>query len=255
MASDFIDSLKERFGFDDWAMPETRDVNVFLLRFHPANVPLPQWTLQHAVVIEAIEPQPKGLRAAEAKKDVRATDAVWTQGDDDARALHVTTYECASREDARLQLLRVLSELQSPIVERADKTAGEVAFQMPKKTMTLFARGNLVVLMRNAGEKVANVAPTARALDEQLTSTPPAMSRDLAVSTSKASVAVGKRVTIALPKADAEASVKIVARGGEVRLEKDQPVYEPHTAGEHDITVVTMRGGTEAAARTTVKAK
>jgi len=75
------------------------------------------------------------------------------------------------------------------------------------------------------------------------------------VRAAKESVAVGKRVAIALPKADPAATLRIVARGGEVRLEKSQPVYQPHAPGEHDITVVTMRGGESATGRTRVRAK
>src|SRR5215210_2374793 len=130
MANDLIDSLKQKFAFDEWATPEMRDENVFVWRFDPINVPLPEWTLDSVTILETIEPQPKALREAQAKNDVRAVDSMWTQGSDITRALHVTTYECASREDARAQLLRVLTEFQSPIVERATNAPGEIAFQM-----------------------------------------------------------------------------------------------------------------------------
>jgi len=245
MASEFTDALKERFAFEQWATPAPRDENVFVWHFVPSNLALAGWTLQH---LQLIEPVPAG--------DVRITDSLWTSGDERAKALHLNSYECASRTEARQQVLGVFADFQGPALERSDD-AGELAFVTPKKTTVLFVRGNLVVLLRNGGEKLANVAPLARSIDDQLTATPPkrpgiAMNAGVA----KESVSAGRTVALTLPEPAEEESVRIIARGGEVRVEKGRPVYAASAAGEHEIAFVTLRGGAvRAGARTTVRVK
>jgi len=73
-----------------------------------------EWTLHAVTIIDTIEREPKALRPVQPKNAVRATDSVWTRGDDRSRALHLTTFECASREDARAQFQWLLKNTTDP---------------------------------------------------------------------------------------------------------------------------------------------
>ncbi|MBV8224756.1 MAG: hypothetical protein JO232_06150, partial [Verrucomicrobia bacterium] len=83
--------------------------------------------------------------------------------------LAIDVFVCGSVKGARDQMLEVLGDFQSGVVERdAGKgTPGEIAFALGD-TMVLFVRLNLVVLVRNAGPKVVSVRPACRALDTRL---------------------------------------------------------------------------------------
>ena len=49
-----------------------------------------------------------------------------------------------------------------------DPPAGELAFSAPGDTVILFARGNVVAMIRNAGRRVVPVADFARLVDGRL---------------------------------------------------------------------------------------
>jgi hypothetical protein len=98
-----------------------------------------------------------------------ALRSLWGHGDSADELLSVEVLECASVKAAHDQLLEMLANVQSPKVERQPgKTApGDVAFGLAN-TMTLFARANLAVWIRNAGPKVVPVGVVARELDAQI---------------------------------------------------------------------------------------
>lgn len=252
MASDYIDALKARLAFAGWSTPDQRPENVFLWHLDPRNIGIEGWTIQHVQIIARDEPT-KALRKIEPSGGVRITDSLWIDGDDASRAIHLNTYECASRQEARLQALRVFADFQGPPLDRTG-SVGEVAFQTPKKTTVLFIRGNVVSLLRNGGERLVNVAPHARSMDERLTAKAPANTAGrMPAGIDKESVSSGRKVAVTLPDpADGE-TIRIIARGGEVRVEKGKPVYAPQTAGQHEIAFVLLReGSAAAAARATV---
>jgi hypothetical protein len=60
----------------------------------------------------------------------------------------------------------VLANVQSDAVERRDRL-GDVAFSLGN-TMALFARVNVVALIRNAGPTVVDVDPIAHVVDDLL---------------------------------------------------------------------------------------
>ena len=80
--------------------------------------------------------------------------------------LAVDVFECASVKAAHDQLVEALANMESDAIERrTEKNAfGDIAFGL-NDTMTLFARANMVVLVRNAGPTIVPVSAAARELD------------------------------------------------------------------------------------------
>jgi hypothetical protein len=104
------------------------------------------------------------------RRDERATPppirSLWHRGDPVTELLAIDVWECASIVAAHDQLLEALANIQSDAVERHDGI-GDIGFGLGH-TMALFARVNVVVLLRNAGPRPVDVGPIARAIDELL---------------------------------------------------------------------------------------
>jgi hypothetical protein len=106
-----------------------------------------------------------------ARRDERHTPpeikTLWHRGEPEVELLSISVWECASIVAAHDQLLEVLANIESGVVERReeDEGVGDVAFALAH-TMILFARMNVVVLIRNAGPTLVDVGPVARELDE-----------------------------------------------------------------------------------------
>ena len=91
----------------------------------------------------------------------------WHHGESSGELLEVDVFDCASIGAAHDQLLEALSNMESAAIERRSgkNTPGDVAFGLGD-SMILFARANLVVLIRNAGPTVVGVGDIARQLDK-----------------------------------------------------------------------------------------
>jgi hypothetical protein len=95
--------------------------------------------------------------------------SIWRHGENMEELLAVDLFECVSIKAAHDQLLEALANMESDAIERrTEKNApGDIAFGLGD-TMILFARANMVVLVRNAGPKIVPVSAAARELDLQL---------------------------------------------------------------------------------------
>jgi hypothetical protein len=119
---------------------------------------LPEWRLEHVDPVTRPE-QPPGTRS------------LWTRGERGSeQILSVEIWECDSPAAAREFLLEALDQFESPEVERATdaRAVGDIAFAYRDHAL-LYARANLVVLIRNAGRELVPVAGPAREIDERLT--------------------------------------------------------------------------------------
>jgi hypothetical protein len=98
-----------------------------------------------------------------------AIRSLWRQGESTSELLAVDAFECASVKAAHDQLIEALGNIESNAVERrtGKNAAGDVSFGL-RDTMVLFARANLVVLIRNAGPTVVRVDAVAREIDKRL---------------------------------------------------------------------------------------
>ena len=95
-----------------------------------------------------------------------ALHSLWSQDPAGKTLLAIDVFECKSVKAAHDQLLEVLGQMQSGVVERqtGKSVPGDVAFGYGK-AMALFARANMVVLIRNAGPTVVPVDAIARTFD------------------------------------------------------------------------------------------
>jgi hypothetical protein len=92
--------------------------------------------------------------------------SIWRHGEAMNELLAVDLFECASVKAAHDQLLDALANMESDAIERRTEqsTPGDIAFGLGD-TMILFARANMVVLVRNAGPTIIPVSAVARELD------------------------------------------------------------------------------------------
>lgn len=95
--------------------------------------------------------------------------SMWRPGDDADELVAVDVFVSTTVKDAHETLLEALANVQSGAMERkTEKNApGDVAFGLAN-TMIVFARANVVVLVRNAGRTVVPVGTIARDLDSQI---------------------------------------------------------------------------------------
>jgi hypothetical protein len=97
----------------------------------------------------------------------------WKQSAESPSVLNLNIFECSSRTVAHHFLIKVLSQFQSPLLTRRDDLeVGDVAFALPGSTIVIFARGNLVHVLRNASPQVVPVEDVAREFDNDLISKP-----------------------------------------------------------------------------------
>ncbi|HVR99124.1 MAG TPA: hypothetical protein VMW27_21070 [Thermoanaerobaculia bacterium] len=155
MNAEHLEQLKKRHRYDEWSGgTEGQGSGASQVLRVPEDL-LPQWRLHHADVLrqEGLPPM---------------TQSIWTRGKDEA--LSVEIWECASTAAARELLLTLLGEFESPLVERitGPGSVGDVSFGQGEH-MLLFARGNVVVQVRNAGRELVPVADPAREIDARLT--------------------------------------------------------------------------------------
>jgi hypothetical protein len=131
-------------GADSTAGPTVRD-------FAFKGDELPGWALIKSRHSDALDPP--------------RLDTFWRPaGGSSDTLLGVQVIERPSVAAAREALLGVLADVQSAaIVRRTDLHIGDVLFG--QEFMLAFVRGNLVVLVRNAGPKVVPVVQLAQSVD------------------------------------------------------------------------------------------
>lgn len=143
------DALKERHHFREWAGKSTVPGDRAVRNFTFMGNELPGFRLDRVDRREAAQPP-------------RLT-AFWRRGETQA-VVRVDVFECASSEAAHEYLIDALNEFESAgIGRRTDMNFGDVAFGTD--SVALFARGNLVVLVRKATPQPEPVTPIAQAID------------------------------------------------------------------------------------------
>lgn len=146
--------LEKRYGANDWHGRGGRGRRV-LKDFNFDGSEIHGWTLVRVQRDEHAKPP--------------VIRSLWRRGESTSELLAVDVFLCVSVKAAHDQLIEALGNIESDAVERrTDRNApGEVAFALGD-TMVLFARINLVVLIRNVGPTVVPVLAVARRLDTLL---------------------------------------------------------------------------------------
>src|SRR5262252_2730563 len=112
----------------------------------------------------------KLLRTKETEEGAnKVIRSLWSRGDETDKLLSIDVFLSPSVKSAHETLLEALGNTQSGRVERrTDKnTVGDVAFGLAN-TMIMFARANLVLVIRNAGPTVVPVGGIGRELDKRI---------------------------------------------------------------------------------------
>ena len=149
----FHDLLKQRYDYESWKNTTTLDRDLHITKFSFTGREFPGWQLQRVD------------RSDSAAGPFH--QSIWKRYEDEL--LSVNVLECASRAAAHEAIIEFLGEFQSPMIARQTTgAAGDVAFAMPGETAVLFARANLVVLLRNAGPKITELGTLARGFDQFL---------------------------------------------------------------------------------------
>ena len=146
--------LRKRHGFADWQGTGEGTGAPPVRGFEFRGDELPGWERVKSRRNEALQPP--------------RLDTFWRPKDDAADTLlGVQIIECASVPAAREALLEALGEFQSAAIHRrTDLGVGDVVFG--QEFTLVFARGNLVIFVRNAGRYVVPVLGAARDLDAHI---------------------------------------------------------------------------------------
>jgi hypothetical protein len=236
------DLLKRQHAFEEWHGITRLEEKLLVRNFFLGGHELPGWRAER-------------LGRPEIPGWPPATRSTWMQNDSEQTLLTVETFECPDIGAAHELLVRALAEFQSPDMTRSEP--GDVGFSMPGRTAALFARANMVVLIRNGGRAVVEVTEVAGALDEWIWGRPEEggpVAPDIArLEPGRAELAVGRPVDLDLQATDPlgrELWFKFYSRLGDVRFEKESPVYRATTPGVDEVTVFAVNENGAAATRT-----
>jgi hypothetical protein len=148
-----VEVLKRRFDFDAWVGSNTLGENLYIWKFFLSGNELPGWKAHRIqrVNVAAFPPaiqsiwrrssEPADMRTV-ARPDPTPPDAL----------LQLDAFECRSRMAAHELIVYLLGQFHLPGVERmSEESPGDVAFSTPASPIVVFARGNVVHMMRDVG--------------------------------------------------------------------------------------------------------
>jgi hypothetical protein len=248
-----IDRLSQRYGYEQWSGINTLGENLFIWKFSLSGNEFPGWEVYRIRPVEEVSWPPTILSLWQRPTGVTE------------ELLRVDVFECASRIAAHDFVVQLLGEFQTTLVARQEQIAvGDVAFVVPEDKDILFARGNLVLLVRNADRALVPVTDSARQFDTDLISKPETVGVKVVPEIQRFySPATEFRVGVNVPL-EVEASdplerplwYKFFSSSGEVLLEEGRLIYRPASAGPQVVTVFAInanRGATSRELTLTVK--
>lgn len=145
------------YGFDTWPDSPGPEGDLFVVGVRFDGLDLPDWNIARQ----------RELHSLELPRTVRA---LLQLGQGEA-ALLVEIYECDSRTEAQGRLLDLLSHFQGPALERNGEL-GDVGFAARDDMSIVFARANLAMAVRNAGNDPVAVREAATRIDTYIKSPP-----------------------------------------------------------------------------------
>ncbi len=157
--------------------------------------------------------------------------------------VRIDLFECASRDEAHESLVRIVSDFESPLVEELKGPIGDVAFAGRGTGLILFARANLVYLVRNVGRRAVSVEAIALALDGGAVAVPEQRATR-AVSSAEGRVRVTEDDLIEVPVGNAptvgaEDRWKYFSSAGELFVCDGCVTYRGPSSGLPDVKVCT----------------
>ena len=266
---ELIKRVKQHHAFDEWQGANTLPENLFIWQFFLQGNELATWDIDSVQHIAAPNLPP-------------LIQSVWRRPASGGGAtLVLDTYECASRLSAHEFIVRLLAQFQSPFIgRRPEVLAGDVAFGpigervSSADSVLLFARANLVNLLRKGSPAPVTVTDLAGHFDGLLVEKPVisqtgtrSSSRGAGSSAASAKgpaekaieVSLGDAVAfdIGMPEPPAGPSTRFASAGrasgmdytpsgrlykcfspnGEVSVENGQLVYRPSVPGPQTLSV------------------
>ena len=156
MATEYLDALREKYGFSSW-----RGINPSGREFELRGVSLTQG------VVGGLDA--RQVREIDPGDGSRLLRAAWKAPDKDESLLLMDVRECSSRLAAHEVLLEALANFQAPEVRRLEGDApGDIAFAVDASAAVVFARGNIVVSIANGGTELVGADSIARRVDDWL---------------------------------------------------------------------------------------
>ncbi len=231
-----LKALATRLNVDLEAGPPRGD-SLLVWRFVPMETGLPGW-------------RSEGVRPLPIADTPPMTRSAWrpAEASEDDVLLLLDTIECADAADARGWLLRVLAGVESTANERPPERApGDVAVGMPGGGMLAFTRANLVCVLRNGGRSVRSVIDPAAALDGWVADLPEPGGRVPPEIRRVEAGPAGPEGEVALDVEAGEPAeravwFKLVAQGGQLRLEERGPIFRPARRGRRGSVRVYVVG-------------
>jgi hypothetical protein len=243
--NDLIEQFARRHEYHRWRGVNTLPEELFVWRFLLPGPAAPGWTLERAEVMEM-----PGLP--------RSLLSLWKE-DDANRVVQLEVVEYPSRGDAHRALVHALWEFQSPLIRRQpEQPVGDVTFTFPGDTATVFARANLVIVLRSVSVRPEPITPLAHRVDRFLVSRPrPTTTEEVlapaavrAADQTAADIEQEVPLEIDLPEnRERPAGLKIFAPSGEIASREGRLVYRARQPGPHRLTVSIVTPTGEAAAR------
>jgi len=237
---DFYPSLEARHALEEWRGRTRLDENLFVWRL---LLPPDQFTgfVPHRIQHVDRPPWPPMIQSLWRRPSAAMESAL----------LHLDAFECPSREAAHDLLVRLLGDVQSPLVAR-DETVplGDVVFAGPGDSLLLFARANLVCVLRSAGRGRLPITGLAAHLDADFVRKPEPHERAAAapaITRLEAEVPARKArfATLRMEAAEPAGSplmYKFYSRSGEVLREDDRLLYRAIRPGAQDVQVYAAAG-------------
>lgn len=152
-----LESLKKKYDFEAW-----RGTNILGRDIMRREVSLPANLL--------VDMKPGQFREIDPGDGTRLLRASWSNSRDVDATIFIDLRECESLEKAHNIILELLANVQAPDVERMDEPVGDVSFGRKELNSLIFARGNIAVTVRNAGDSVVPILNYARTIDDWIVS-------------------------------------------------------------------------------------
>jgi biotin carboxyl carrier protein len=246
-----LDALRTHYRFDEWVNRSRTDESLFIAGYDVRRAALGAGEMSAERIVEAAEPAAPKMTRVFWKPPGEGEDVI----------VDVQVFECNSRAQAHEYLLQFLGSFQAPELARRDDVPwSDVCFTTRGEGAVLFARGNLVHVIRNAGRRRVRLLGVAAMLDlplaEAVAAAPqvtamveeeqPARSKGKKKRTAKkAAVSDEMRGSVGepilLPKqARPSVEVRVVTRGGDVVRAGDALMFVPARPGEHDVMFATL---------------
>lgn len=220
------DRLQQRYDFDSWNVP--RGPTSIAWGFRLGGNELPGW-------------KPHRIQQVDLPGQPPASLSVWRPTQGNGTLLAVNVYECDDESAARRYLLRLLGEFQGPDLQRV-ASPGEVAFAAGSAGL-LFARGNLVALVRSIERTPAPVAESAGRLDDVLAGNIPETRDGPSLDQLAAEPGTGASIPLSIKASGAAGDpvwFHLRSETGRLALLNRQPTFTPEGAGPHAVRVTAV---------------